>query len=163
MPYNLDKESQSFWKIWKHGTHAKILSEILSSDEFHAQASVFILDSSRHLELIEMVVRMTGRRIGQEVARKLGASSVERDVDSDLGSAYTALPEGTAKGIAAEIFAHSKIVDLLREVEPEEAAKEINELTFHASRMTGRALGKLMGVDMRRILEFGREILDRIL
>ena len=60
MAFNLDRESSSFWKVWKSGTHAKILSEILASDEFHARAVTEIVDPKQQLPLIESIVLPPG-------------------------------------------------------------------------------------------------------
>lgn len=166
MPYNLTRESQSFWKFWNKGLHAKIVSEILMDDIFRDRARIEIKDPEKRADLTEVIVRMTGNRIGQEIVRKAGGD-VERDTHSDAGSVFIGLEPGTARGIAGEIVVHKAVKKILEPLEDDEDPEGeldgvIDEFVKEVSRMTGRAVGKLMGLDMSKILEVGKKIIEKI-
>ncbi|ARU41504.1 hypothetical protein CCB80_10305 [Armatimonadetes bacterium Uphvl-Ar1] len=159
MAFNLDKESSSFWKIWKGGTHAGICSEILSNDEFNTQAERDIKETSKHNDLVAMIVRMTGRRIGQEVARK-GGSKVTRSIHSDAASIFSVLSPGTADLLSSEIINHSRTKEILGRKNSE----DVDDLVLLVSRMVGRAVGKELGIsyDVSEILKLSKRLIKEI-
>jgi hypothetical protein len=132
-------EGRSVWRVLKGGFHESVAAEIIKRAE-----------ESKRLPTLEGIVRMTCRRIGQEMAG-LAGFRVKSSLTDDTSSVLRLLPTGWAEELAEAIEGHPKVRRLVAGGDWREAVKLI-------SRMTGRAVGVEVSITITKAAKLGARL-----